>query len=88
MNNAKKLIQRTLRQVDDLVVVFEYLDAKGEMTRRVVSPIRMLGETHFLGLCLSREEPRQFVLDRCRNLRIDLATRYVMPVPLTQVVAA
>jgi hypothetical protein len=35
-----------------------------------------------LALCLSREEPRQFYLDRCSNVRVDLANHYVMPVEL------
>lgn len=76
------LIRRALQQSDDLVVVFDYVDSKGVATRRVVSPIRLVGGNRFLGLCLSREEPRQFDLSRCRNLCLDLAVRYVMPVSL------
>jgi predicted DNA-binding transcriptional regulator YafY len=71
-----------MRQSDDLVLVFKYCDANGFVSRRVVSPIRFLPNGSFLALCLSREAPRQFYLDRCRNMRIDLATNYVMPVEL------
>jgi predicted DNA-binding transcriptional regulator YafY len=78
----RQLIYRAMQQIDDLVVVFEYCDANGISTRRVVSPIRFLGSDRFLGLCLSREEPRQFHLSRCGNLRLDRATSYVMPVPM------
>jgi len=80
MNNAKSLLLRVMQQSDDLVVVFDYCDAKGLTSRRVVSPYRFLGETHFLGLCLTREEPRQFQVSRCQNVRVDLAMNYVMPV--------
>jgi predicted DNA-binding transcriptional regulator YafY len=79
----RQLIFRAMHQVDDLVVVFEYCDSKGVTTRRVVSPIRFLGSDRFLGLCLSREEPRQFHLSRCGNLRLDRAESYVMPVAMS-----
>jgi predicted DNA-binding transcriptional regulator YafY len=49
-------------------------------THRVVSPIRFLGRDRFLGLCLSREEPRQFYLDRCQNVRLAMAANFLMPV--------
>ena len=81
----RPLIYRAMHQSDDLVLVFDYLDAKGQWTRRVVSPIRFLGNDRFLALCLSREEPRQFYLDRCQNLRLALASDFVMPVPMMTV---
>ena len=84
MNNLKSLLLRVMQQSDDLVIVFDYCDAKGSTSRRVVSPYRFLGETHFLGLCLTREEPRQFQVSRCQNVRVDLAMNYVMPVVFRQ----
>ncbi len=80
MLNPTLLINRAIQQSDDLVIVFDYLDAKGQASRRVISPYRFLGDSHFLGLCLTREEPRQFQISRCRNVKIDLANNYVMPV--------
>ncbi len=80
MQNIKPLIARAMQQSDDLVVVFDYVDAQGQATRRVVSPFRFVGNTSFMGLCLVREEPRRFDLSRCRNVKIDLAMNYVMPV--------
>jgi predicted DNA-binding transcriptional regulator YafY len=71
-----------MHQPDDLVVEFDYTDAKGVRTHRVVSPIRFLGQDRFLGLCLSREEPRQFYLDRCQNVRLAMATDFLMPVAM------
>ncbi len=81
----RNLIQRAMRQADDLVLVFDYRDSKGVLTRRVVSPFRFLAGDRFLALCLSREEPRQFYLNRCENMRLDWATNFVMPVPMVQV---
>ncbi len=78
----RQLIYRAMHQSDDLVVERDYTDAKGVPTHRVVSPIRFLGRDRFLGLCLSREEPRQFYLDRCQNVRLALAANFLMPVEM------
>ncbi|MCY2989479.1 MAG: hypothetical protein NTY19_16630, partial [Planctomycetota bacterium] len=69
-------------QPDDLVVTFDYCDSKGVTTHRVVSPIRFLGKDRFLALCLSREEPRQFYLERCQNVRLAPAVNFLMPVAM------
>lgn len=78
----RQLIQQSINSHDDLVVEFRYRDAKGNATRRVVSPIRFLGSNRFLGLCLSRQEPRQFYLERCDELQLKPAWDYVMPVAI------
>lgn len=78
----RHLIQRAMHQSDDWVIEFDYRDAKGLATHRVVSPIRFLGGDRFLALCLSREEPRQFHLQRCRNVKLKPAADYVMPVDM------
>jgi predicted DNA-binding transcriptional regulator YafY len=83
----RSVIQRVIEQSDDLVLVLEYRSKNGERTRRVVSPIRLEGDSRFLALCLSRQEPRQFYIDQCQSIRVDLAMRYVMPVEL-EVLAA
>ena len=75
-------ISQAMQNHDELVVEFLYRDAKGNKTRRVVSPIRFLAGGRFLGLCLSREEPRQFYLDRCEGLETKPACNYLMPVPM------
>ena len=87
VNRIVGLISRVMQQSDDLVIVFEYSGKDGSITRRVVSPIRFVGTDRFLGLCLSREEPRQFFLSQCRNVRVDLAANYIMPVELRTVIA-
>ena len=78
----RQLISRAMHRPDDLVVQFDYCDAKGANTHRIVSPIRFLGPDRFLALCLSREEPRQFYLDRCRNVRLGPAADVLMPVAM------
>ena len=78
----RQLICRAMHQCDDLVVEFDYTDAKGVATHRVVSPIRFLGGDRFLALCLSREEPRQFYLNRCQNVRLARAADFLMPVAM------
>jgi predicted DNA-binding transcriptional regulator YafY len=79
----RQLIYRAMHQPDDLVIEFDYCDAKGVATHRVVSPIRFLGSDRFLALCLSREEPRQFYLERCRNVHLEPAANFLMPVAMS-----
>ncbi|MEZ6094044.1 MAG: hypothetical protein R3C03_07360 [Pirellulaceae bacterium] len=73
---------RAMQDSDHWVVHFDYCDSKGEKSHRVVSPIRFVGADRMLGLCLSREEPRQFYLSRCENVAILPAEDVLMPVPL------
>lgn len=79
---TRQILSRAMAQPDDLVVQLEYVDTKGQKTRRIVSPIRYLPGGRFLGLCLCRCEPRQFQLERCGNLEMKKAADYVMPVPM------
>jgi predicted DNA-binding transcriptional regulator YafY len=71
-------------QSDDLVVEFDYIDAKGVATHRVVSPIGFPGKDRFLALCLSREEPRQFHLDGYQNVRLARDVDFLMPVAMCE----
>lgn len=79
----RQLIYRAMHQPDDLVIEFDYRDSKGVATHRVVSPIRFLGNNRFLALCLCREEPRQFHLDRCQNVQLEPAANFLMPVAMS-----
>ena len=85
INRIAGLIGRVMQQTDDLVLVIDYEGKDGNVTRRVVSPIRFVAKDRFLALCLSREEPRQFYLDRCSNVRVGLAGDFVMPVEIQTV---
>jgi len=73
-------IIQAMQNQDELVVEFLYSDSKGNRSRRVVSPIRFLPNGRFLGLCLSREEPRQFYMNRCQEVKLRRAENYLMPV--------
>lgn len=79
----RQLLYRAIHQSDDLVIEFDYCDVHGVATHRIVSPIRFLGNSRFLGLCLSREEPRQFYLERCQNMRLEPAANFLMPVAMS-----
>ena len=78
----RQLLRKAMICPDDFVVEMRYRDSRGNETRRIVSPIRFLSSGKFLGLCLCKEEPRQFNMERCFELAIRPAYDYVMPVPL------
>ncbi len=52
---------------------------------RFVSPIRLESASRFLALCLCREEPRLFYLDRCLQWRLVKSCDLVMPVEIVEV---
>ncbi len=78
----RRAIRTAMEDSDTFAIAMDYLDAKGEKTHRIVSPIRFLGNDRFLGLCLCREEPRQFYLDRCSDVRLMQAADVLMPVAM------
>ncbi|MGN6133748.1 MAG: hypothetical protein ACTHOU_04565 [Aureliella sp.] len=78
----RSILAKAMQAPEDFVVSLDYVDSKGVSTRRIVSPIRFVASNRFLGLCLCREEPRQFALDRCSNVRLCRAADFVMPVPV------
>lgn len=85
---ARQLIRLAMLDADERVIEFDYEDGQGNVSRRVASPIRFLGNDRFLALCLCREEPRQFYLSRCSNVELRSANDYVMPVPIHPVAVA
>ncbi len=85
---ARQLVRLAMLDADERVIEFDYEDAQGNISRRVASPIRFLGNDRFLALCLCREEPRQFHLSRCRAVQLRSANDYVMPVPIYPVATA
>lgn len=78
----RQIINRAMMCPDDQAIAFDYTDSKGATSRRVASPIRFLSSDRFLALCLCREEPRQFYLQRCLNMELVPASEILMPVPL------
>lgn len=79
------ILNRAMHDCDRYVIKLDYTDSKGQTTRRVVSPIRFLGGNRMLALCLCREAPRQFHLNRCQNVRLCPAEQVMMPVAMTAV---
>ncbi len=80
---TNRLLLKAMSHADQYVVALDYVDSKGERTHRIVSPIRFLNEGRFLALCLCREEPRQFHLDRCSNLSLQRSEDVLMPMPMS-----
>jgi predicted DNA-binding transcriptional regulator YafY len=81
----KNVLRRAMFDSETFVVEMVYSDSKGNRTRRIVSPIRFVGKDRFLGLCLCREEPRQFYLSRCEEIRLIPAAEVIMPMPMETV---
>ncbi|MCO8120720.1 hypothetical protein NHH03_03150 [Stieleria sp. TO1_6] len=84
----KNVLRRAMMDSETFVIEMIYSDSKGNRTRRIVSPIRFVGQERFLGLCLCREEPRQFYLSRCENVRLIPAAEVLMPMPMETIEAA
>ena len=82
---SRHLITIAMQDADRWVLKFEYTDKKGVRTIRYVSPIRFESGERFLGLCLCREEPRRFEIDRCDNLVVLPAAEILMPMQLAVV---
>ena len=72
-----------MQDSDFWVIEMDYVDAQGNLSHRVVSPIRFVGSDRFLALCLCREAPRQFQLSRCQDVRLVPAAEVLMPMPMT-----
>lgn len=81
----KNALRRAMFDSETFVVEMVYVDSKGKRTRRVISPIRFVGQDRVLALCLCREEPRQFYLSRCESVRLIPAAEVIMPVPMQTV---
>lgn len=83
MNTADLVkINKSLLYPDDYVVRMRYEDKAGVVTERVVSPIRFVGDQSILALCLCRETPRRFDLDRCSGIELLSANEVLMPVEI------
>ena len=77
-----RILRQAMEDFDNYVIEMDYEDAKGNRTHRIVSPIRLMGSYRFLGLCLCREQPRQFQLSRCKNIRLVPAAQVTMPIAM------
>ena len=64
-----ELIESAL--IDGLAICFEYVDASGNMTERVVEPIQLVFQTHdwyLNAFCLLRNDERMFKLTRMKGV--------------------
>ncbi len=75
-------LRRALHDSDNYVLRMTYCDRSGCVTERVVSPIRFVDSKTMLALCLCRENPRRFDLDRCSDFDLIEAHEVLMPVPI------
>lgn len=77
-------IARAMADPDGYALRMTYRDAEGSETMRVVSPIRFMGQSAFLALCLGRQEPRRFVVSRCSSVSLVPSNDVLMPEPVTE----
>lgn len=81
-SEVKRAVSFAMRAQDDFVLQIVYQDKEGNRTRRMVSPIRFIGQDRFEALCLCREEPRHFFFDRCQDVLLVHASEVLMPVEI------
>ncbi len=86
-NQDRFKILRAMRDPDRWVIRMEYQDEKNIRTRRVISPIRFTNaaRTHLLALCLARESPRVFFVNKIGPLTLEPAANFVMPFPIQEI---
>lgn len=79
------MVQKAMVAPDDFVLRMVYRDRSGTVTERMVSPIRFLDSRSMLALCLCRENPRRFELERCSSIEVVDANDVLMPVEIKQI---
>lgn len=79
-----RILRQAMQDSDNYVIELDYVDASGNRTRRTISPIRFVGRDRLLAMCLCREQPRQFYLERCENVRLVPAESVLMPMPISE----
>ncbi|MEM9588987.1 MAG: hypothetical protein AAGA03_17030 [Planctomycetota bacterium] len=73
----RKQLRRAL-DADRWVCRVRYQSSTGEITERIVSPIR-LTDDRVLALCLGREEPRWFAIASIQRIELVPASEVQMP---------
>jgi predicted DNA-binding transcriptional regulator YafY len=76
-----RLIYRAMHNSDTLAIELDYVDAKGQRSRRKVSPIRSVGRGGMLVMCLATGQPRQMKLDRISKVTLLAASSVLIPEP-------
>lgn len=78
----KQQIEVATHHPDRYVLRIIYRDDAGRRSRRVISPVKMVGRNVLRALCLAREECRQFHLSRIEDVELIAANEVQMPVTL------
>ena len=78
----KRAVSMAMQAQDDWVLSIVYTTRDGTKTRRIVSPIRFIGQDKFEALCLCREEPRHFIFAQCEDVQLVHASEVLMPVEI------
>ncbi len=76
------LLHKAMAAPESLVIRTMYVDDEGVITKRYISPIRIIDKEHLLALCLCREEPRSFVLNRLIGVELVSADDVLMPMEI------
>lgn len=77
-------ISKAMLSPETLVLRIVYRDEKNHRRRRVVSPIKFIGEKAFSALCLCREEPRTFKIENCEEIELLKAEEVLAPVQIEE----
>lgn len=83
-----QILHQAMVAPEDFAVRLRYRSQNGELTERVISPIKMADSRSLLALCLCRENPRRFDLDRCSHIELVHAHEILMPMELKIIEAA
>jgi predicted DNA-binding transcriptional regulator YafY len=83
MNNEDAIaINKAMLASDDHVLEVRYTDRDGVVTQRTISPIKYVSDNAILALCLGRETPRRFDLNRMSSIKLVDAGNVLMPVEI------
>ena len=77
-NRLKVQIQKAIHDPDGYCLHFIYI-TQNKISIRAVSPYRWDGRDTFVGLCLSRENPRSFRVDHIHKMKLVRASEVLMP---------
>jgi len=83
--NERRNIGKAMQLPDELAIRMVYQDRGGDVTKRIVSPIRWEEGGRFLALCLGREGVRSFKISQCSSVELVAAHELLMPEPIEEI---
>ena len=87
MNRNERMLLIAMAQPELFVAQITYLDARGTVTDRVVSPVLYLTEDVLRAYCLGREAVRSFRSKRILRVRLKLSADCLCPEALATLVS-